>query len=626
MPNAPQLPDDEADIEADNIIEGCLTRNPPQSFFLYAGAGSGKTRSLVNAVRKLKAEWHQRLVFRAQQIAIITYTNAACDEISRRLDQDPLVAVSTIHSFAWRLIKGFDDDIREWLRVSIAEDIQELEAALARSKGENKTTLERRAERDRKQRRLERLDEIAKFTYSPTGDNRGRDSLNHSEVIQMTAQFIQHPPLRDVLVDLHPVLLIDESQDTNKLLMDAFLAVQQAVPERFCLGLLGDTMQRIYADGKERLEEAIPADWARPVKRMNHRSPKRVVSLINRIRADVDGQAQQSRRDSAEGTVRLYLPVQAAARTFELEHRVAELMADASGDAAWGQGSDERKTLILEHKMAARRMGFEGIFEPLYAVEHLRTSLLEGTLPSIKFLWDVVCPIVDAGLSGDDFALVDAVRAQTPLLDKKVLKGSEDQLAALRQAGEGAASLIEVFRNRDPLLVEVITEIRRSGFLDTPEILASACEAGPTGDAPPQTMDRGELELHAYRVVLGVPFSQTRFFREYSNGLSPFDTHQGVKGLEFPRVMVIMNDDEARGFLFSYEKLLGAKSPTDRDAANEREGKDSTLTRTRRLLYVTSSRAQGSLAWIVYSQSPEAVRNHVVDAGWFDAGEVVLLE
>jgi Superfamily I DNA and RNA helicases len=626
MVSTPQSHSDEADIEAEQVIESCLTGNPPRSFFLYAGAGSGKTRSLVNAVKKLKTEWYQRLVFRAQKIAVITYTNAACEEISRRLDQDPLVFVSTIHSFAWRLIKGFDDEIREWLRVSIAEGIQSLEAALAKSRGENKTTLERRAELDRKRRRLERLDEIATFTYSPSGDNRGRESLNHSEVIQMTAQFIQTPPLRDVLVDLHPVLLIDESQDTNRLLMDAFLAVQQAVPERFCLGLLGDTMQRIYADGKERLEEAIPEGWAKPVKRMNHRSPRRVVDLINRIRADVDGQVQNSRGDSAEGVVRIFLPVGAAKGTFELEGKVATLMADISGDAAWAHGEHERKTLILEHKMAARRMRFEGVFEPLYAVEHLRTSLLDGTLSSIKFLLDTVCPVVDAGLGGDDFALVNSVCNRTPLLDKKVLKGSEDQLAALRQAGEGAASLIEMFRQRDPLLIEVVSEIQRSGLLNVPEILADAAAAGPAAGDPPQTTDRGELELHAYRVVLGAPFSQIRSFKDYSRGLSPFDTHQGVKGLEFPRVMVIMNDDEAGGFLFSYEKLLGAKAPSERDVANEQEGKDSTLRRTRRLLYVTSSRAQASLAWVVYSQNPEAVKRCVVEMGWFDESEVVFVD
>jgi DNA helicase-2/ATP-dependent DNA helicase PcrA len=79
-------------------------------------------------------------------------------------------------------------------------------------------------------------------------------------------------------------------------------------------------------------------------------------------------------------------------------------------------------------------------------------------------------------------------------------------------------------------------------------------------------------------------------------------------------------------FLFSYEKLLGAKALTDRDVANEREGKDSTLTRTRRLLYVTSSRAQSSLAWVVYSSDPEVIRDYAIRVGWFDASEIVLVK
>ncbi|WP_234825436.1 hypothetical protein, partial [Agrobacterium pusense] len=62
--------------------------------------------------------------------------------------------------------------------------------------------------------------------------------------------------------------------------MDALLDVEAGHREAFCLGLFGDTMQRIYADGKERLAEAIPQAWARPRKRMNHRCPTRVITLI----------------------------------------------------------------------------------------------------------------------------------------------------------------------------------------------------------------------------------------------------------------------------------------------------------------------------------------------------------
>lgn len=618
--------DDKVDEDADATIRECLNLSTPRSFFLYAGAGSGKTRSLVEAVRYLRVRERQRLVFKAQRIAIITYTNAACDEISRRLEFDPLVDVSTIHAFAWRLIKGFNTDIREWVRRSVSEGIQKLDEQLSKSRGENKTTIARREERGRKQRRLDRLDEIRQFIYSPTGDNRGRDSLNHSEVIQMAAAFLQDPPLRDVLVDLHPVLLIDESQDTNRHLMDALLAVQKSTPERFCLGLFGDTMQRIYNDGKERLEDAISPDWARPAKRMNYRCPKRVVRLINRIRADVDDQVQQPRAEKVEGTVRVFVTRQRAEPTFELEESISGMMAQASGDQAWGEGEAKRKTLILEHKMAARRMEFEGVFSPLYAVEHLRTGLLDGTLPGVKFFFDTVMPIVDAGLKEDGFALVDAVRTRSPLLDLKLLASSEAQLDLLEKAGAAAISLTDLFKDRDPLLFDVVGELLRSALLDVPESIGAAYIAGVTTEDPPETTDRNLLEVHAYRRVLGVQFSQMKRFADYAGGLSPFDTHQGVKGLEFPRVMVVISDGEAGGFMFSYEKLLGIKEPTAKDIENENEGKDSSLSRTRRLIYVTCSRAEESLALVVYSSNPVGVRDWVVREGWFESKEVVLLD
>ena len=108
-------------------------------------------------------------------------------------------------------------------------------------------------------------------------------------------------------------------------------------------------------------------------------------------------------------------------------------------------------------------------------------------------------------------------------------------------------------------------------------------------------------------------------------GWHPFDTHQGVKGLEFPRVLVVMDDEEARGFLFSYDKLFGVKGKTKADVENESNGKDSGIDRTRRLFYVTCSRAENSLAIVAYSSHPDKVRDHVICEGWFENGEVEIL-
>ena len=88
--------------------------------------------------------------------------------------------------------------------------------------------------------------------------------------------------------------------------------------------------------------------------------------------------------------------------------------------------------------------------------------------------------------------------------------------------------------------------------------------------------------------------------------------------------MVIEDDDEAHGFLFSYEKLFGAKEKTKKDIENEEEGKDTSIDRTRRLFYVTCSRAINSLAIVVYSNSPQDVYNYVISEEWFTENEIIM--
>src|SRR5665213_574836 len=237
--------------DADATIDGCLNVAKPTSFFLFAGAGSGKTRSLVRALEELRKRWGEDLRLHGRQIGVITYTNAACDEITRRLQFDPLIAVSTIHSFVWEQIRGFDRDIHTWLKANIAADIAELEAEQAKGKKSSQASADRVEKIKSLNERRVTLDSIRKFIYSPTGDNRTKDSLNHAEVIKIGADFLRTKPLMQrLLVSRYPVLLIDESQDTNKALIDAFFLVQASNPNTFCMGLFGDTMQRIYSDGK----------------------------------------------------------------------------------------------------------------------------------------------------------------------------------------------------------------------------------------------------------------------------------------------------------------------------------------------------------------------------------------
>lgn len=630
--------DDKFDSEADATILACLNVEKPRSFFLYAGAGSGKTRSLVEAIRTVCKEQGRRLSLFGQKIGVITYTNAACDEIKQRLEFDPRVEVSTIHAFAWSLIAGYDGDIRGWLSTRLLADIAELEEAQAKGRANSKAASDRARSIESKRRRRENLAGITRFVYSPTGDNRTRDSLSHAEVIAMTADFLMEKPgLRRLLVTRFPILLIDESQDTNRRLMDALLNVEAGYHEAFCLGLFGDTMQRIYADGKERLAEAIPQAWARPRKRMNHRCPTRVIKLINKIRQDEDGEEQQPRSDAEQGSVRLFVVSQAIADKSAAEAAVAARMAEITGDPSWAEGAEAIKTLALEHLMSARRFGFEQFFEPLYAVERIRTSFLQGMGAGIGLFTREVLPLVAALRAGDRFAAAAVVRRTSPLLERKALEAAGEKQVEIvgkaKAACDGLLALVDAVEK--PTARTVLHYVAETNLFTIPEVLAPFSAADTVVmegnvDAADEAGDQEEgvdikSELGGWRLALEAPFDQIERYDSYVRGVSQFDTHQGVKGLEFPRVMVVISDEEARGFMFAYEKLFATKAKSRTDLENEAAGKETTIDRTRRLFYVTCSRAEQSLAVVFYTTVPTLARDEMIKQEWFEPGEIELI-
>lgn len=616
------------DAGADEIIKSCLIGNPPQSFFLYAGAGSGKTRSLVSGLLALREHRGPRLWMRGQRIGVITYTNKAADEIKRRLDFNALIEVSTIHSFAWTLLEGHTSDIRTWLEANLAAEIQELEALQARGRAGTKAAHEREVSITSKRKRLASLPSVRKFIYSPTENKRGRGALAHSEVIGCVAALLRSKPsLQKILVSRFPVLLIDESQDTNRHLMDSLLEVQSQQSAVFVMGLFGDTMQRIYADGKVGLEAAIPDAWAKPAKVMNHRSRERIVRLVNRIRAAVDTHVQQSRSDKAGGFARLFVFGTASQDKAQTETLAASRMASITGDEEWNRRG-ARQTLILEHHMAAARLGFSGLYQPLYEVDQFRTGLLDGNLPALRFLREEVLPFVKASRQQKHFEAMAVLRRYSPLLSADALKDAgKQQVSHISSVKNAAKELIELWDGEaDPSIETVLVIIAKSGLFEIPDALLPLVESAaiiPTADD--EEVDETEIGdefTTAWSVASKVPFSQLESYAEYVSGLSAFDTHQGVKGLQFKRVMVIIDDDAARGFMFSYDRVLGVKPKSDSDRKNEAAGQDTTIDRTRRLLYVTCSRAEESLAIVAYSQNPQLVLQSVVREGLFDASEV----
>lgn len=626
------LDDNHVDDDVDIEIAEYLNLENPKSFFLFAGAGSGKTRSLVKALECITTSSGERLRLQGKRVGVITYTNNACKEIERRLRNDSLLHVSTIHSFTWDLIREFTSDIKKWLLETLKDDIIELQSKSSRPG--TKAESNRIHKIESKQERLCELDNIKKFTYNPNSNNTEREALSHAEVLQIGASFLTTKPLmQKILIKKFPILLIDESQDTNKGLMEAFLLVQSCHKSEFSLGLLGDTMQRIYGDGKADLGIDLPTDWAKPAKRMNHRSSARIIELINKIRSDVDSQKQQERRDKQGGFVRLFA-IQANKDKQTAETTVMQQMAALTGDSGWGKREDV-VSLILEHHMAANRMGFGEMFSALYPSEDFRLGLLDGTLSEIRIFSEVLLPLFEAHQNGDKFTMANIVKEKSRLFQKRYMRENKDRAKSiLKMAQENVNDLCSAYLNDSNITFgELLKIFYRGGVFGIPKgykpiLLRTPAEQQITAvfdDEVDENEEQSVDNLGCLDNFLNTKFSQIKEYAAYIHGKSPFFTHQGVKGLEFPRVMAIIDDSEMRGFLFSYDKLFGLKSKTATDINNEKEGKETGIDRTRRLFYVICSRAERSLAVLAYTDNPVALKTGLTGKGWFNDDEIIIL-
>lgn len=120
--------------------------------------------------------------------SMITFTNAACEDIQRRLFFDANFMISTIHSFCWDLINPFTADIKMWLKKELTDSINELARSIEKSiKPDGPTAQRNRRSLISKTQRIKNLDTIQNLSYSHNSNRPEKGTLNHAEVLEITA-------------------------------------------------------------------------------------------------------------------------------------------------------------------------------------------------------------------------------------------------------------------------------------------------------------------------------------------------------------------------------------------------------------------------------------------------------
>lgn len=631
-------------------ICGYVSSIPPRNFFLFAGAGSGKTRTLVEVLRRITGvvdhgmggQYAERLRSRGQSVRVITYTKNAKAVIDGRLGENCLVSASTIHAFCWELIVGFDEDIRDALLALNDQKLENTRAkAMEKAKGESDKDREEYEEINKEAEEIRQTD---KFIYSPDRNTYGPGALSHAQVLQVAAWLIRkRPTLQRILEDRHPLILIDESQDTMKDVLDVLIELSKMRPGRIGLGLIGDHRQRIYTDGHDDLPSHVPQDWAFPALKMNHRSQERIVTLINDIwAADIEGrtqpssgQAQYSRIEKNSGFVRIYIGDSklSAADKIQKEYDCARDMATSTGIAAWHDTVREYKVLALEHKLVAKRGGFSDVFNAMTLLDKDAASPQgngENTGPAIvrPLLGPVLdlakCILEDGSLN--EFAAMDIFRNNGTLY--KLPADSTQRQTALNNIHDAAIKFAAATIKESATVREVLAPILEARLFDAdPRLVIGYEDASPPPPEPePRTKEsKSDRQKRGWHALFNTNWKEIPKYRSYLAGEAELATHQVVKGSEFKHVMVVMDDEDAGGFMFSYDKLFGSEALSKTDRVNVEKGKETTIDRTLRLLYVTCSRAEESLALVLWAKNPQAAVDAIRCSGWFNSSEVVLL-
>ena len=228
------------------------------SFRVEAGAGAGKTYSLIKALHyliKLKSATLQK---EFQKIACITYTNVATDEIRSRIDNHPSVFVDTIHGFCWSLLQGFQSQMREQIQ-TLGDD--KLNEKIVEAGGLKKQ----------------------KIVYD-LGYRRASEKeifIHHDNVIQLFTALLSKEKFTSILKSQYPIIFIDEYQDTNAELGKTIISHLIESKSDIQIGLFGDHWQKIYDNG---IGEMVSDKIEEIGKNANFRSEKKIVEFLNRMR------------------------------------------------------------------------------------------------------------------------------------------------------------------------------------------------------------------------------------------------------------------------------------------------------------------------------------------------------
>jgi DNA helicase II / ATP-dependent DNA helicase PcrA len=571
-----------AEIASTEALEKLFqTINDKKCFRFEAGAGAGKTYSLIKALKYLIDKESALLSKNNQKIACITYTNVAVDQINSRIDNNPVVFAGTIHAFCWSLIQSQQKLIREFIPTLGDKWPRRIEEAGG----------------------IKNQRVIYDLGYPKVTEK--EIYLHHDDVIKIATDFLNNEKFKAILFSRFPIILIDEYQDTNKEFADSIKANIIENDNRFLIGLFGDHWQKIYGSKACGLITSDKIEFIG--KEANFRSDKNIVTVLSRMRPELP---QQEVDPDSEGEITVFhteswTGVRRAENHWQgdLNSDIAHLFLEKTKTKlkaiGWSFEPDQTKILMLTNNVLAAEQGYSNIASVFSSNSD---EYLKKENHYISFLIDCVeptCANYEKKQYGEMFKVIGSETVK--------LKSQDDKITW----NEDLKGLIEL--KRKGTIGEIIDYLKTT---KRPRLSSKVEEAEEKLFQFPLLTDEDEREKQSsfYNKITelrGVQYSELVSLANYLDDKTPFSTKHGVKGAEFDNVLVVCgrgwNNYNWKDFL--EWNLNGI--PRNKEEAYERN---------RNLFYVACSRPKKRLA-LLFTQKLSAIAIRQLEQ-WFGSENI----
>lgn len=601
--------------KADADIRACLEES--RSFYVIAGAGSGKTTSLITALNHIRDMYGKRLKRGVQRIVCVTYTKRAVGVISSRLGWDDLYVVSTLHSFLWGEIKRYTPDIRRALQEGV------LPCHIAKNKkddngGRSQAALAARAKALELEQHLAGLKDVPTFSYNYSRfSNYTTGELGHDDVIDVAAHMISNSDqLRRIIGQKYPYIFVDEAQDTHENVVAALNTLCES-PGLPMVGYFGDPMQQIY--DKRAGDFKGPPNSLRIPKEENFRCSRTVIDLLNAFRKDIQ-QLPAGKNADVQGSVVIRLvqtetPALPRGRySAEQTDRASKKLDDTLDQWGWADKADA-KHLYLVRQMIARRLNFSNLhrlFTGDYASSRAQDEYENGEHFLLRPFIVCLYPLMQASRAKDHRATIDVLRQNSPAFDPKG-RNAKRTLGEMMKLAESVVA--ELNQRWDSGSVgDVLRYCREKELCLIPKRLYENLDRSPHTEAyveETHSVEKGEWLADEF---FGMKLGEIEHFCEFIDEKTAFSTQHGVKGEQYGSVLVVFDDVGSAWNNYHFSKTL---TPATAGEPTERQRRLST-----NLAYVCFSRAEKDLRIVMFSANAAAARQELLDQKLFTEAQI----